>query len=373
MGRDGGAALRDPATEPATETGLAEQLIDELGTVGVLRPLRFPSPLGFATMHEWRSSATNAEQKAREIVSVAMWLHTTFKNHVWLWRGQADSQYGVEPGIHSRVLASESLPHDEETARSATAALLDAARAMQLDIQHGNRLPDLALLAHLQHYGAATPLLDVTTDPLVALWMIAFASAADPAALDAQEGSLFMIKRPDRARWIDPLDARHYLSGDPPDVAGALGDSVWWYRAPDVTERLRIQRGSFLIGPLARDDDRTNTTLPLELANGGTNAIKSRISKRGEPSNAAVGAVEIFRIAIQPAVKRHLRPLLEDRSGLSIEAIYPTPWHRPYIEQFAKTYGRARPLELDLTVATTPMPPTAPTPAPPMTSPAPIV
>ena len=307
-------------------------------------------------MHEWRSSATNAEQKAREIVSVAMWLHTTFKNHVWLWRGQADGQYGVEPGMHSRVLASDSLPRGEGTSRRATAALLSSARTMQLDRQHDNCLPDLALLAHLQHYGAATPLLDVTTDPLVALWMTAFASAAEPAGLDTKEGSLFVIKRPDRDRWIDPLDARPYLSDDLPDIAGGVGDSVWWYRAPDVTERLRIQRGSFLIGPLARSDDRGNTTLPVELADGRTNAIAHRISSRGSASNAAIGAVEIFRIAIQPAVKRPLRALLADRSGLSITAIYPTPWHRPYIEQFATTYGRARSLKLDLTPATTPAP-----------------
>jgi hypothetical protein len=317
-------------------------------------------------MHEWRSSATNAEQKAREIVSAAMWLHTTFKNHVWLWRGQADSRYGVEPGVHSRVLSSTSLPKDEATAQRATAALLSAAREMRLDVQHENRLPDLALLAHLQHYGAATPLLDVTTDPLVALWMIAFASAAGPAALDDKEGSLFMIKRPARAKWIDPLDARPYLSAGSPDVAGTVGDHVWWYRAPDVTERLRIQRGSFLIGQLARPDDRTNTTLPLNLAKGLPNAIENRIRKRGEASNAAVGSVEIFKILIQPAVKLPLRALLEDRSGLGIEAIYPTPWQRPYIEQFAKTYGRARPLEMDLGIAIAPIlapPPSTTSPA----------
>jgi hypothetical protein len=173
-------------------------------------------------MHEWRSGATNAEQKAREIVSIAMWLHTPFKNHVWLWRGQAESEYGVEPGIHSRVMSSTALLTNETTAQRATGALLSAAREMRLDRRHDNRLPDLALLAHLQHYGAATPLLDVSTDPLVALWMVAFANASNPAALDAREGSLFMIKRPDRDRWIDALDARPYLSDDRPDVASAL-------------------------------------------------------------------------------------------------------------------------------------------------------
>jgi hypothetical protein len=299
-----------------------------------------------------------------------MWLHTTFKDHVWLWRGQAAGEYGVEPGVHTRVLNSTSLPQEEETARRATESLLSAARKMRLDIQHENRLPDLALLAHLQHYGAATPLLDVTTDPLVALWMVAFANAANPTAQDDQEGSLFMIKRPESDRWIEPLDARPYVSAaltDGSDFASTLDDAVWWYRAPDVTERLRIQRGSFLIGPLARPDDRTNTTFPLNLATGGPNAIGNRIGRRGQASNAAVGSVEIFRIAIQPAVKPKLRTLLKNRSGLTIEAIYPTPWHRPYIEQFARTYDRARPLGMDLQAA----PPPGPAPAAPPLGPPP--
>jgi len=321
-------------------------------------------------MHEWRSGATNAEQKAREIVATAMWLHTTFKGHVWLWRGQAAGGYGVEPGVHTRVLNSTSLPQEEETARCATESLLSAARKMRLDIQHENCLPDLALLAHLQHYGAATPLLDVTTDPLVALWMVAFANAADPTAQDDEEGSLFMIKRPESDRWIGPLDARPYVSTVPtdgPDFASTLDDAVWWYRAPDVTERLRIQRGSFLVGPLARPDDRTNTTFPLNLATRRPNAIGNRIGMRGQASNGAVGSAEIFRIAIQRAVKPKLRTLLKNRSGLTIEAIYPTPWHRPYIEQFARTYDRARPLGMDLQAA----PPPGPAPAAPPAGPAP--
>lgn len=317
-------------------------------------------------MHEWRSASTSAEQKAREIVSTAMWLHTTFKNHVWLWRGQADSSHGVEPGVHSRVLSSDAFPHTEQTVLKATEALLDAARSMRLDAQHENRLPDLALLAHLQHYGAATPLLDVTTDPLIALWMVAFANATDPSSLDGVEGSLFLIKRPPPERWIDPLDARRYAGGESVTIADALKGSVWWYRAPDVTERLRIQRGSFLVGPLARPDDRSNTTLPIELAQSRVNAIENRIERRGEASNASLGKVEIFRIAVQPAVKRHLRNLLEERSGLSLQAIYPTPWHRPFIEEFARTYGRGRPLENDLLQdAASGVSPTVPEEAPP--------
>lgn len=236
----------------------------------------------------------------------------------------------------------------------ATVALIEAAREMRLDGKEGNRLPDLALLANLQHYGAATPLLDVSTDPLIALWMVAFAGADDPDSKDHLPGSLFGVLRPPRERWIDPLDARPYKSASTPDVSTSLVDQVWWYRAPDVTERLRIQRGSFLLGPLARPDDAGNTTFPIELALSGKNSIANRINGIGKRGNGKVGSVQMFRIVVPAASKRYLRSLLEDRSGLSIEAIYPTPWNQPFIAQFSSTYGRDRSLELDLPSAAHP-------------------
>lgn len=276
-----------------------------------------------------------------------MWLHTTFKNHIWLWRGQADGAFGVEPGMHTRVLGSD-YAHDDATVSSATAALISAARRVELDHLEGSRLPDLALLANLQHHGAATPLLDVTTDPLVALWMVASANAKDPDGLDDRPGALFGMKRPPRERWISPLDARPFMSDRSPDVIGSLDGQVWWYVPPAVSDRIRTQRGSFLFGPLARPTERDDTTLPLDLAQGGSNAIANRLARRGEKSNAAIGNVEIFRIVVPMATKRFLRVLLEERSGLSIEAIYPTPWHRPFIDQFSGAYGRGRPLRLDI-------------------------
>ena len=293
-------------------------------------------------MHQWQPSGGNAEVKARDILSAAMWLHSTFANRVWLWRGQADHRFGVEPSVHTRVLNS-TLSHSEDTSIRATRSLINSARDVKLDHRDGYKLPDLALLANLQHHGAATPLLDVSTDPLIALWMIAFADAKHPARLDDVPGSLFGIARPPAERWIDPMDSREYES-----IAKNFGDQTWWYRAPDVTERLRIQRGSFLISALSTSNKRGDTTLPVELALDRENFIANRIKSRGKRGNGHLGDIEAFRIAVPAASKKHLRTLLEDRSGLSIEAIYPTPWHQPFIVQFSSAYGRGRRLELDI-------------------------
>lgn len=305
-------------------------------------------------MLTWKPSSTNAAQSARDIVSAVTFFHSTFSDEVWLWRGQADSSYGVEPGMHTRVLHSN-LAHSDKTAQQGTDHLLRIAREARLDQQEGMRLPDLALLATLQHHGAATPLIDVSTDPLIALWMVAFATAQDPDGLDQQAGRLFGILRPPADRWIDPLDARNYSAkrGGKNSIAELAQETYYWYRAPDVTERLRIQRGSFLIGGLNPLASRSDTSMFLDVGSdahnlGGKNFVERRLEKRGQASNTAWRRSEIFSVYIRGSVKAELRKLLMDRSGLSIRTVYPTPWHKPFIEQFSEGYGRQRDLALDL-------------------------
>jgi hypothetical protein len=301
-------------------------------------------------MHRWTPPSTNAEQAARDALSAAIWLHSTFQDEVWLWRGQANDEYGLEPGMHTRVLSSPKNVHNEDFVAKSTENLIKVARQARLDQQEKTTLPDLALLAHLQHHGAATPLLDVSTDPLIALWMVAFANAKEPDGLDNKSGVLFGIRRPPPERWIQPLDARPYFSATAsPSISSSLGGSVWWYQAPDVTERLRIQRGSFLIGALANPQNRKNTTLPLTWKSE-KNWVKARMIRRGKPSNTTKATTDVFKIVIRGSVKKHLRDLLKDRSGLSLEAVYPTPWLRPFIGQFAETYGRKRPISVDIPI-----------------------
>ena len=295
----------------------------------------------------WTPSTQNAEQAARDIVSAALYLHSTFKDEVWLWRGQANAKFGVEPGMHTRVRQSaRSAP--EDNVLKATQHLIRVARQARLDEKEGLRLPDLALLAALQHHGAATPLLDVTTDPLIALWMIAFASAEEPTALDGKPGRLFGILRPPSDRWIQPLEARPFSA-----IAEEARNTYFWFRAPEVTERLRIQRGSFVLGGYHQTQPSTESSLYIDLGprsgSDGREWVKRRIAGRG---TAGVGALkrrsEVFAIHVRGSVKPHLRRVLAERSGLSIAEVYPTPWHQPFIETFSRGYGRARPLEFDV-------------------------
>jgi hypothetical protein len=179
--------------------------------------------------------------------------------------------------------------------------------------------------------------------------MVAFASAAEPSALDDTPGRLFGMLRPPSDRWIQPLEARPFSA-----MADEARDTYFWYRAPEVTERLRIQRGSFILGGYHGTQATTGTSLCLDLGDpsdltDGKNWVERRMARRGK---AGVGLIkrtsEVLAIHVRGSVKPHLRGLLAQRSGLSIAEVYPTPWHQPFIETFSRGYGRGRPLVFDV-------------------------
>ncbi len=125
-----------------------------------------------------------------------MWdLHAMYGvDEPWLWPGQANAGFNLEPGMHTRVKENAAL--DDAHVRSFTSGLVKAARTAALDRHEGTELPDMALLALLQHHRAATPLLDVTLDPIVGLYMAVV--SPDPADEKA-DGVLFAIRRPKRS------------------------------------------------------------------------------------------------------------------------------------------------------------------------------
>lgn len=126
------------------------------------------------------------------------------RNGICGWRGQAFAGWHVQSGAARRVQKPwlEHFGRDPESmkemfhdfgikdARDAVATrqgssqheqrvrlyerlLLNDARVNGFDYQDGRRLSELELLASLQHHGAATSLLDITKNVLVALWMAA--------------------------------------------------------------------------------------------------------------------------------------------------------------------------------------------------------
>ena len=84
----------------------------------------------------------------------------------FLFRGHADSTWKVAASGYRR-LGENATP---TTFNNSIKRLIDEAKLQGLDKKDGMEMPDLELLAELQHYGAATCLIDFTKNPLIALW-----------------------------------------------------------------------------------------------------------------------------------------------------------------------------------------------------------
>ena len=180
----------------------------------------------------------------------------TSKPGIYAYRGQSRAEWPLHSAATRRLTKSLSdgalnapwfskvyIDYHHET-------LVDTARTRGFGVEAGRDIPDLQLLAKLQHFGAATGLLDFTWSPLVALW---FASREPDS-----DGKMFVVNA------TDPIHVAK-LSGDPErqtinDVFSRAANSpglLYWEPmwSGDAVPRILRQRGVFIIGrPLLPTD-----------------------------------------------------------------------------------------------------------------------
>jgi hypothetical protein len=279
----------------------------------------------------WHQYTGPDDYRIRELLRAIWDLHSMYgSDDPWLWRGQANAEYALEPALHTRIQGNGSLDDGAVTTFSET--LIASARHARLDRHENAVLPDMALLALLQHHGAATPLLDVSLDPMVALYM----AVVSPSKSDRKkDGVLFAIKRP--SQTIAAFDSRKFTV-----VYDQLSsDQVALYSAPDVSERLRIQRGHFLLGKHSAVDQRVTIPLSLDPRKPLTASwIFKRMSQRGKPGAVPQATTDIATFRVTADFKSKIRLWLEARSGLTRDFVYPTAWHQPHLDRFALSHGR---------------------------------
>ncbi|GKW05880.1 MULTISPECIES: FRG domain-containing protein [Pectobacterium] len=95
----------------------------------------------------------------------------SISDSIFMWRGQGDIGWPIHSAAYRRLAGSivNRLP-DEQDMRDYERTLLSEARHQGYGFEDGRKLSDFELLAKLQHHGAATRLIDVSRNMLVALW-----------------------------------------------------------------------------------------------------------------------------------------------------------------------------------------------------------
>jgi len=177
-------------------------------------------------------------------------MQTLIDNGCVAFRGQCCASWPLEPGIirkikntyegigQSGLLFSLSVDN--------ICALLEKARNND-NFRRSDC--DLNILAILQHYGAATPLLDFTNDPLVALY---FACQPYDENHKVVDGTVFCLNYPDQMRsTTSPM--RPVTDPTIIDIKDALGPGhpgIWYWKTPDdlPCKRSEKQQSVFVFG-----------------------------------------------------------------------------------------------------------------------------
>lgn len=160
----------------------------------------------------------------------------------FVWRGVANHRYRVRSSLVRDFMDVDgSTVPSERRLRGRELAILREARHWGVGLEAGSLATDLHLLAHLQHHGVPTRLLDVTTNPMTALWF-----ACQHAAEERDASGALMA--------FDVTDLPEYPTVDPsgPTAWGALGNPTGWSLRMALALSARDQ-SSFLVRPILRD------------------------------------------------------------------------------------------------------------------------
>ena len=139
-----------------------------------------------------------AEKESRRVKTLDGFIRwaAQFNDGQYLFRGVPNHTFGIEASAYRR------LPEVDGSYPSRllkiNQRLIEDAQSLGHDQKNGQRLSDLELLAELQHFGAATCLIDFTRNALVALW---FACLQNPKEKKETNGKVSAVHGNDPARF----------------------------------------------------------------------------------------------------------------------------------------------------------------------------
>jgi FRG domain len=263
------------------------------------------------TRSGWGVSVTSQDQAFRAIARIV----SLAAGRRYVWRGSPDSSVRIRSSLLSSAIVDESEPLPTEVElRQHEVAVLRAARQWGL----GSRSSDLELLAHLHQHGVPTRLLEVTDNPMTALWLAC--EAGDEA------GVLFAV---------DVTDAPTYDTADPeprPEwtlrralAVSAKTGAPFLVLPTERTARLQAREGLFLSGAVPMGPTPAGLDgLPVPFAEPPGRAKLANLFAPGErgagrPSRLPFCAV-VIPGRMKKAIREHLTALNRRRSTLYPDA-----------------------------------------------------
>ena len=122
-----------------------------------------------------------------------------FDSGQYLFRGVSNENYEIEASASRRLI--DERDRTPANLLEINKRIIDDARLQGHGQKNGERLYDLELLAELQHYGAATCLIDFTYSAQIALWMACQRGSKGTTDSKVFNGKVFAVRSDDPIRF----------------------------------------------------------------------------------------------------------------------------------------------------------------------------
>ena len=141
-----------------------------------------------------------AKRESRRVKTLSGFMKWTeqFDFGQYLFRGVSNENYEIEASASRRLGENGS---DPSKLLEINKEMIRDARLEGHDQKNGQQLFDLELLAELQHYGAATCLIDFTYSAQIALWMACQRGSKGTADSKVFNGKVFAVRSDDPIRF----------------------------------------------------------------------------------------------------------------------------------------------------------------------------
>jgi len=241
----------------------------------------------------------------------------------------ASADYNLVSSLHREVGGYE------QEVRTAELEMIAEAREWGLGVHPTGYVDDLQLLSDLQHYGIATRLIDVTSNPMTALWF----ACQDPQGTVSKSGLLLALNITGWDRMSTVADPEGVYRGRAPTAQGARLDRALSTPKPFVVEsaipndRLRAQEGFFVTGQIPVDnrvpvgDDSwiwpvtPFTSINVDWPRGDADELQRRLT---EPRDVgAPRSLPFVAMLITPALKGKLLKYLSATYNRSSRVLFP--------------------------------------------------
>lgn len=273
-----------------------------------------------STAQDWRSCLELIEKISK----------ISTEKRVLVWRGVTNASFALHSSLYRQLTSSRGIPPTEPQMVKAELKLLEAARE---NWRFGN-LTALETLAHVQHYGGHTRLIDVTFNPLIALWF-AVELNQDPYGKSSTEsdGRLLAFDATKRSLKLDDFWGGHDLPwfGLQPKKWGMQLPSVW--RPPSYNERIAAQNSAFLVGGVPSVMSGANAKYRKSPGNGQSSgtwtisevrtATSVSLSMNVSSRTVQARATPTFTFRISASAKKEIRRVLATRFGITYSSLYP--------------------------------------------------